>query len=251
MSDSTSANRIAVLSLPLLLLVHAQALAQDEDARVTEARRVFDQAQANFDERRFVLAARDFQRAYELMTQAGRETAPLILYNVALSLDEVPGRDREARDTYRRFVAQTQSTDPMIVTQLDRARARVRELDARIVDEQGPGASSSISPVGPVMMGSAGLLLAIGIGTGIAALSEESALAEMCAGDVCSNTIDLRQRVDLMRALSITTDVLLVAGGAALITGILLTVLLHDERPSSVTAMCDGTRCLLLLQGEF
>lgn len=252
LSSPSSSVRAVVIAVAVAACTwSARGAAQTDDPRVQEARRVFDQAEAHYGAAEYLLAARDYERAYELMREAGRDTASIILFNVALSLDAVPGREREARDRYVAFVAQTTANTPLIVTQLQRARARIQELDARLALNAAEG---SISPVGPIVMGVGGLLGAVAIGTGVAALGEESSLASECDGDVCPDTPALRNRREGMLSLSITTDLLLGVGAAAVLTGLILTLLLRDEPASASTSVafaCDPAACAAIARGTF
>ncbi len=74
-------------SLLLVAMGPRVASAQETDERVERARALFEEAEAHFAAGRFLPAAAAYESSYELMHEAGRATAPLILYNVGRAYD--------------------------------------------------------------------------------------------------------------------------------------------------------------------
>ena len=136
----------------------AAAAEQEQDSRVAEARAHFDQGEVHFDHGRYTLAAQEFQRSHELLVAASHPNAALVLYNVARSLEEIGGREREARAAYGGFL-ESATVNADTSENVSNAQEHIRELDARLAahgDGSPPSAGSSISPVGPIVLGGGG-----------------------------------------------------------------------------------------------
>lgn len=164
------------IRLTTLVLVAASAAppyaaAQDGTA---QARAEFDQGAAHHRDGRFVLAAESFQRAYELLRRAGEHhRAAIILFNLGTSLDEIAGREREARDAYAGFLREAAPDSPEFMERGPTVRARMAELDARLAASQ----PTPPSLVGPVVLIATGCAFAIAGGVSLAvALVDEAAL---------------------------------------------------------------------------
>lgn len=131
-----------VALLPLLAIA-APAGAQplEGDPRIDQARAAFDEGTRRYGEGRYALAAEAFQRSNELLVAAGHENAGLVLFNLAQSLSRMPGRERDARDAYQRFLAGARANDPENAATLETAQTQLREVEARIAGlERGPRA---------------------------------------------------------------------------------------------------------------
>ena len=82
----------------------------------------------------------------------------------------------------------------------------------------------------------AGLLVAA-LGTGVTAHVTYNDLMTKCGGLICDGSNQtLRDEQSFGRALTISTDVLLVAGGATLVTGVILFIVEAKKRPPSAHA---------------
>lgn len=249
------------LALALLLVFAAPALAQEQEepdqAARTEARRFFREGQAHDDAGRPALAARAYLSMYEVMRQAGLPRAPLALYSAGRSLAQVSGRETEARDTLQRFL--TESTplteDAEVRDMRSAALEQITELEARAGTTSPPpqaaaAAGGGISPVGPILLGVGSAAVLAGIITGAVALVEGDGLRATCGGSTCPET--QRERVSSVRTLSNVTDGLLIGGGLAALTGLVLTLVLREPaREASAAVACDASGCLAVLRGSF
>ena len=190
----------------------AGAAQQEQDPRVAEARAHFDQGEAHFEHGRYTLAAEEFQRSHELLVAVSHPNAALVLYNVARSLEEIGGREREARAAYVGFL-ESATVNADTSENVRNAQEHIRELDARLAahgDGSPPSAGSSISPVGPIVLGGGGLVLATGLILGGVALARDGDLAAMCP-TLMSCPESLRSQHDETRTLALASDVLIPA----------------------------------------
>ena len=246
-----------------LLVASAAPTAQAQggsEPREAEARGLFDQAQAHFDAGRYALAAESFQRAYDIMHELGRPTAPLILFNVGSSLQRVPGREREARDAYARFLDEASEDDPAAREQMETVRARILELDARLRPtspsdapvEPGGRGGASISPVGPIVLGAGAAALIAGLILGGVALGQDGEIGAECpARTGCPGA--LRAQYEDAKTLALAGDALWISGAVIAATGLVLTVVLDGGGGDTASAAlsCGGAGCRAELRGVF
>lgn len=242
--------RPSTFALALLALSAATApslaSAQDEDPRVAEARRHFELGDEHFEAGRFALSAEEFQRAYGLMREAGHPNAPLVLFNVGRSMEEL-GRDDEARDAYREFLAAEPDNDELV--------QNARERLARLGGDGGGGGGEgggSISPIGPIVMGAGGAALITGLILGGVALAQDGGVGDMCPSRMsCPDS--LRGQYDDAQTLALVGDILWISGAVIAATGLVLTLVLHDDSGESATASmsCGPGGCGLSLEGSF
>jgi hypothetical protein len=238
----------------LLALASPSAQAQD-DATETRARQLLAQAQAHYDGGRKALAAQTYLELYELLREAGHPRAPIALWNAGNTLTDVPGRERDAIETLRRFLDEsTALTDDQdvrdwrseAVSLIDELEARVgpephgaatEQLsepaeDARVAeppdDMSGEEGGGGISPIGPIVLGVGIATAAVGGVLGALALVRDGELAGRCAERTCLDTPENRATNHEMRTLSIAADAMLVAGGLIAIGGIALVLVLND-----------------------
>ncbi|MGE0789742.1 MAG: hypothetical protein AB7S26_28980 [Sandaracinaceae bacterium] len=247
-------------------MVPAIASAQD-DATRERARALVAEAQAHEDGGRWVLAAQTYQQLYDLMSQAGLPRASVALWTSGSDLARVPGREREASDTLRRFLAESSAlaSDPEIAGYRAEAPRLIAELEARVgpsdanslSDPQETPASSEpetrISPIGPVILGVGGAGLIAGLIVGAVSLSLDAQFRADCENLAMCPT-RLRPEYDEMRAYSTAADVLMVASGIVAAGGLLLTLLLTedlDEDAPVAGASCDFNGCFAIAQGSF
>lgn len=214
--------------LGAVILGPSSASAQDDDARVVEARRHFELGDEHFEAGRFALAAEAFQRAYGLMREAQHPNAPLILFNVGRSMEEL-GRDDEARDAYREFLAAEPDNDELV--------ANARERLARLGGGGGPASSGggSISPVGPILMGVGGAALVAGLILGGVGLARDGEVADACPSRVdCPDSA--RGAYDDAQTLTLVGDILWISGAVIAATGLVLTFVLTEGGDDASTA---------------
>lgn len=231
--------RLALCTL-LLAALPCAAAAQDHELPQRPSAQViaaFDEGTAHHEDERFVLAAASFQRAYDLMRALGSPNAGLILYNLATSLDEIPGREGEARAAYSRFLEEAPAGDADLQRRMATVQARIHELDARIAASGGGGDELA----GPVIIGVGGAVLLAGVVVGAISMIMDADFVAACGGlDPCPTR--LRSQYNEMRAFSTAADILLVAGGLFAALGIVLAVVMLEDG-GEVAASCGPAGC--------
>lgn len=245
--------------------------AQSARAAISPARQAFEEGREHFEDRRYGLAAESFLRAYELMRAEGLPNTWMILYNLGTSLDEIPGREQEARDAYAGYLAEAERSDTEPASRVALVRNRIRELELRIAamapspiaadgdaDDEvqvapapPPEPETTVSPIGPVVLASGGALLLASAITGIVLAVENESLLSSCGGGVCPASS--RGQAEHVQAIGIATDVLWIGGAALAATGLALTLLLRDvvagEAPP-ISAGCGAAGCAVQLSVE-
>lgn len=172
-----------------------------------------------------------------------------MLFNLAVSLAEIPDREREAREVYERFLREADADDPAVQERMRAVQERIRELDARLASR--PGSSGDISPIGPTVGALGGAVLLVGFVLGAISLDQDASFRSMCT-DLTACPPSTRPLYDEMRAYSTTADVLYAVGGIALATGIILTLALRDDGDDAeLTAMCHRGGCIAAARGRF
>ena len=247
----------------LALVVGLAAPAWAQDAQVEEARQHFEQAETDFQGARYADAARGYRRAYELLRDAGRPTAPLILYNLGLALERA-GREAEAIDAFQRFVDDAIARDEDTQSKILEARGRLVTLRARASSgssssgeraqsvSTSSGSGGGISPVGPILLGAGGALVVTGLVLGGVALGSDGDIGAMCPSrDACDPS--LRSQYDDAQTLALVGDVLWIGGAVVAATGLVLTFVLTEGGGESATAAvsCGPTGCHAGVRGTF
>lgn len=263
MRFSTSFLAFALVWLSLASTVHGQRPTTSE---ANPAREAFEEGREHFDDQRYLLAAESFQRAYDLMLEAGMPNAWLILFNLGTSLDEIRGRERDARAAYAGYLEGAPVTDEESAQRVALVQSRIRELDLRIAaasseprdsseeagaDTTPPSApETTLSPIGPVVLASGGALLVAGAVVAAVLAVENDAFFAMCDAGVCPSSS--RASAESVRDLAIATDVLLIGGAVVAATGLVLTLLLRDEVDEAppVAAACGPDGCSIHLRAE-
>jgi hypothetical protein len=279
-----------VCALMLAPVVTSTAQAQvaagetDDDA----ARRHFRLGQAHYDNGEFAEAATEFDEAYRLSQRpqllynvyvAYRDAGDMVHAAAALRLylERVPDADNAAQlrarlTSMERVLAQsgstttttgggsestTTGTTPTETTPTETTPTETTPTETTPVESTPPpssgGGGFGSSPVGWIVGGVGLALIGAGIGTGVAALDAQSTLDQMCGPDRHSCPADFTSRRDTGAALSAATDGLIITGGVALVTGVVLLFVLQDggsaEQP--VTASCGPTGCSASVTGHF
>ncbi len=241
------------------------AVAQDGRER---ARQAIEEAQAHAGGGRHALAAQRYLESYELMREAGMRNAPLVLWNAGDQLSQIPGREQEAIDTIRRFLeesaaladeaAQVRDWRSNALTLLDELEARApAQPDVQIEDSGGGEPHTTerqehLSPIGPVVLGAGIALMGAGAVFGALALVDESSLTDRCGGDLCLDTEEHRSLHSQMLTFANVSDALLITGGLAAITGVVLLFALDPETEDiAPQAACTDTGCLAGVAGSF
>ncbi len=235
------------------LAAHAQE--PEEDVRIREARGHFEAAEAAFAAGRYDEAAAGYGRSHALLVEAGRHTAPLVLYNIALAQDRA-GRGAEARASYERFLREAPADLPGIGDLPAQARARIAVLPPPATPSPAVApvptpSEGAISPIGPIVLGAGGVLLATGLVLGGVALLEDGALGAECPSrQSCPSS--LREDYDRIQSLALAGDVLWIAGAALAAAGLVLTLVLRDGPDSTTARMsCGPTGCAAAVRGTF
>lgn len=227
--------RLLPFLLGALLLASApSASAQepDSDPRLQQARELFEQGAAHHADGRYLLAAQAFEQAHALMVEANHPRAGMILFNIGASLEQIPGREAEARDAYQRFLTEAPGDDPAVQDQIARVQDRIRELNARI-GEGGTGAvspeeSGGISPAGPIVMGVGGAAIIAGIIMGAIALTQDADQAGRCPTRM--NCLEeLMPEVEQTRTLAAVGDGFWIGGVVVAAAGLVLILVLRDD----------------------
>ncbi len=261
-------------------VTHAQdsvpaGLSSDEEARMR-----FELGRRYYDTGRFADAAREFEESARL---SGRTE---LLYNLFLAYRDA-GEDEHAIDTLRRYIESLDAGERR--TQLE-SRLHVMEERFHSTSTAEPTGTAT-EPTGtatettgtatettgtttaatdatqPASSGAGGLgvvpWLVIGVGgalivgsvvTGVLALDARSTLDRMCTADgACPAGYESTRSSG--QALSITTDVLWIAGGLAAATGIVLAIVDatsgHADAPVTAGLFCTDRGCLASAQGSF
>ncbi len=237
------------------------AAAQDASDTTAQAQRDFEAAGQHYAAGRYALAADGYKHAYDLLVEVGNSRAPLVLWNVAQALMHIPGRESEVRAQLQTFLDESNasSDDSQLQEQRSRAVALIAELDARERDaarsaDTPPAPSApppaTISPIGPIVLASGAAVLIAGAITGAFLIVEDNALAAMCNDGVCPSAA--RAHASDVQDLAIGTDILLITGGAAAVTGILMTLLLREQTDQSTASIaCTQVGCAAVWRGRF
>lgn len=239
-------------SLTLLVMLLAPPRVHAQSAELARAEALFGEGEAAFGAQRYAEAADAFQQCYELMVAAGAQSAPLVLFNLGASLEEIPGQEREARDAYVRFLADGLPSDETVRERTPQVQARIRALDAMLEgsgDNEG-GGGGGISPVGPILLGVGGaVLLAGGVLFAVTVVENESLVA-MCDGGVCPTAS--RGAAEDVQTLAIATDALVIGGALIAATGLVLTFVLQESgTETAAAAACTRDGCVAFVGGSF
>ncbi|MCA9606717.1 MAG: tetratricopeptide repeat protein [Myxococcales bacterium] len=232
-----------------------------DDSRIEEARAVFEQAETAYAAGRFIEAAAGYERSYALLVEAGRDTAPLVLFNIASSYDRA-GRLAEARAAYQRFVDEARGDIPGIGDRVEQARARVAVLGPGAAPgpepvlpqppaESPPAPSSGgVSPVGPIVLAAGGALVVAGLVIGGIALGRDGDLGAACPSrQACS--AELRGDYDEIRTLALAGDIFWIGGALVAATGLVLTLVLPGGSDTTASLGCGPSGCQARLVRSF
>jgi len=271
------------LALPALV---SPVRAQTEESSDDAARRHFRLGQAHYENGEFAEAATEFDEAYRLSQR------PQLLYNVYVAyrdagdmphaaaalrsyLEQVPDAENGAQ-LHARLVAMdrvlaasattTTTTTTTDTTATDTSTTTSTATDSTVAADttsdttpvepprESHGGGFGSSPVGWIVGGVGAALLVAGIVTGVMALDSQSSLDAMCGPDHHSCPAGFQSTRDTGQALSAATDGLLIGGGVALVTGVVLLFLLTDGGSSDappVSASCGPTGCSAFVSGQF
>lgn len=255
----------ATLILVVTTTASSIAVAQDEapPPEVARARALFDEATQHHQDARFALAAESYQGAYDLLRSVSHPGAPLVLFNLAASLAEIPGRECEAKAVYVRFLQEADATNEQVQQNLGVVQVRIRELEARSGDCSDTTATdaseppvpdtrvtTSVSPVGPIVMGVGGALLIGAAVTGGLALAENDAFEAECS-EPGACPVSAAGMLDSAHTLALVTDILWIGGAVVAAAGLVLTLTLTDTEETQVSAACGSHGCGVFAAGSF
>jgi len=229
----------AAVLVALLVLGPAAGRAQEYPFEDGEARNLFLAGQAAFNNGSYERALDYFEQAYALSQRPG------LLYNIAISADRLR-RDPRALEAFREYLALEPETERRAEVQariafLETHLRREPEPDPEPEPEPQPSVPDTgepetqastgggVHPLGIFTLVGGGVFLgAFGV---FAALSEieDQRLATRCGRDVGSNCTP--SAVQFLERLNVTADVLLIAGGAVAVTGLILLFALPPEQP--------------------
>jgi tetratricopeptide (TPR) repeat protein len=241
--------RAAALVAALIACGPGAAAADDppvDPAADAEAQRRFTVGREHLERGEFEAAAREFEIAYDL---SGR---PELLFNIALAYRDA-GKLREAINALERYLASgaAEADRPRLEQRLRSMRADLAAREAAT----GADVEAETSPLvlsGIVVAGTGAAAMLASIATGLLALDAQATLdADYCdAGALCDPGFE--PTLDTARTFATATDVLLLAGGAALVIGAALVttgLLLGDGEAPAAALACDGTTCVASLGG--
>lgn len=243
-----------------------------QEARDAEARSLFLAGQGAYNDGRFEEALGHFTRSHEL---SGR---PQLLANIGHAAENA-GRPAEAADAFERYLEAMPDADNAnyLRSKVERLRIQASSAtpaappsantapdpleDTTFGDEVGEPELRAPDQTLPIaLMVTGGVLVAAGVGTAFWAKSLRDGVESECGGMECVNREDsqaLMDDLDLAGTLGMVTDLLWLAGGATLITGLVLFLTAEPEEvdPSenefNASVGCSTTGCMGSLSGTF
>ena len=264
----------------------ARATTQDEDMTDQQARSHFRLGREYYQQGRFPDAAREFEVAYGLSGRAA------LLYNVYISyrdaldtpkaaaalrgylaaVPDAPDRENLAARlaALESQVAQSQADAEREAAQRAELERLTREAEAKRTQPvySAPPAAAASRPWWPWLVVGAGVI-ATGTGVTLGALAtrdasslrdqcvtdpkDEGARAPLTVGSACAPSLDLEKRRDAIQTQALVGDVLWIGGAALTLTGLVLAVVLPDQRPDEppLTAACVPGSCHATLHLSF
>lgn len=246
--------RLSWFLATLVMLIASAASAQVAPAGPeAEAREHFEIARRYYELGQFREAAAEFEAAYRISPR------PQLLMNIYLSYRDAadpvnaaralreylasdhpsaadrPGLETRLRALERQVAEQAAATpDPVAPTETTETAAPLPPIESRTPDVVGPA----------IVLTAGGALLLAGVGTGAATAAEHGALEAACPDRACAPAD--AGRIDTVRALGITTDVLLGVGLAAAAAGLVWLIVELDSggpETESVQLECGGLGC--------
>ena len=243
------------------------AWVSDPDVLEDEARAHFRIGRSLYDGGRFREAAAEFETAYRLSRR------PKLLFNVYVAHREA-GAAARAIGALRSFLQQTPNAPDRVNLRArldamesayrrqhpEAARPLPRSPDASPPPSEPPptslgaqerprtstdaAARGRSSPWPWLVVGAGGAMLLTGTLTGLLVLNRETELEQRCPGGACA--VPFQGYRDQSRRFAVLTDALLIAGGAAVVGGLVWWLLDREaptERAASASAGCDPQGC--------
>lgn len=208
-----------VAALLPLLTSRASAQAEEAPAHDAEARALHEAGAAAFEDGRFEDALDRWRAAYAL------RSLPELLYNIGSAYDRL-GRFEEALTNYRNYLAAVE-----VPRNENFVRRRIEILEGLQADsdEDEDEDAETTSRVGPILLTALGsAVLVSGVAVALRANGVWGDIDGQCDDErVCPPSV--QPELDRLGRLVITADVLMIAGGAAALGGVLWLVLGGDE----------------------
>jgi tetratricopeptide (TPR) repeat protein len=225
-----------------------------------EARAHFRAGRSLYDAGRFHQAAEEFEEAYRLSQR------PELMFNAYVAYRDANDLEAAIR-SLGVYLDEVEDVPDRVNLQarlasMSEALEEQREREAEAARPDAP-----VSPPnndGPIAAGIAiaslgGVAAIVGVITGVIALGDADALVTECPDAMCPPNVDLDERRSSVETLGIATDVLLFAGGALAVTGIIIAIVAAQNSPraaeappgTEVSAMCTSTGCFGTLRTRF
>jgi tetratricopeptide (TPR) repeat protein len=232
---------LAALGVAILLAYAAPAAAQNATQADEEAAKAhFLAGSAYYEQANYADAVKEFNEAHRLSKR------PDLLYNISVCYERLGHWDEAIAALQQYLTDRPAATDRAVI------ESRIKNFEARRDAEKAEEAATpppvnapppTVPParrrhVTSYILGGIGAGLLLGaLGTGVAAHLTYSDLTDKCGGKICNgNDQTLRDERAFGKTLTISTDVLLGIGGAALVTGVILFIV-EARKPAPRTVL--------------
>jgi hypothetical protein len=215
---------------------------QAEEVRVRTA-----QAMELLNSGQYAAAEAEFRRLYDSLQ--GQRSQVLVLGYLARAVDGQGGRDQEALGLYADYLRSTDgmTDDPTIRSSREYSQQRFDALTANVAQAAVP---TVMSPIGPVVVVAGAALIVVGLVLGAVTLVKHDEYVARCVGLSCP--IGSEGQASEINIFAIVTDVLIFAGAAVALTGLLLMLFLRDPAPAPSAGLgCGPDGCHAFLRGSF
>jgi len=240
------------------LVTDAQSMSDDQ------ARQHFKVGQSMYQAGRFAEAGAEWDKAYEL---SGRTA---LLYNIYIAYRDA-GDWKNAARALEEFLAKGEVSveeRPTLQARLDVMKREIAEQEAAAAAAAQTPAPAPAEPAAPaeepeqkasiapwIVGGIGGAMVVAGIVTGVLTLTKKNEIDDACgANNVCPSDFDLEEKRSSTKKMALVTDVLLIGGGVAVATGVVLGLLLEGKPENSIESgnlSCNGGGCTATLFGHF
>lgn len=240
------------------LVTDAQSMSDEQ------ARSHFKVGQSMYQAGRFAEAGAEWDKAYEL---SGRTA---LLYNIYIAYRDAGDWNNAAR-ALEEFLAKGEVSvedRPTLQARLDVMKREIAEKEAAAAAAAAAPAAAPAEPAAPaeepehkapimpwIVGGVGGAMVVAGIVTGVVTLTKKNEIDDACGADnICPSDFDLEEKRSKTKTLGLVTDVLLIGGGVAVATGVLLGLLLEGKPESNIESgnlSCNGGGCTATLFGHF
>jgi tetratricopeptide (TPR) repeat protein len=222
----------AILAYAAPAAAQAPPTQADEDA----AKAHFLAGSAYYEQANYADAVKEFIEAHRLSKRADR------LYNISVCYERLGRWDDAIASLQQYLTERPEAPDRAVIEsrianyEQRRDQEKARAAPPPLVVAAPPPPPPAPAPrrhVASWIVGGIGAgLLVAALGTGVTAHLTYNDLVMKCGGTVCNGGDQtLRDEASFGRALTISTDVLLAAGGATLATGIILFIVEARKKP--------------------